>query len=150
MSLPCRLAQADNDPSFVSGVWVGTGVLQMETKITSCQEVTMKFVGAPASYKFAGASVKCGDTTQDFPEAAAYDIRPAGQVYFRDVYVGEIESDRIHIDNPVAIGNKMSDDYTVIRRGDILLFTETMGMADITPWFSFVAIMKKAQDPTAH
>jgi len=148
LALPCSLAHANNDPSFVSGVWVGTGVLQMEDKLTNCQEVTMKFSGSPASYKFAGASFKCGDTSQDFPSADAYDIRQEGQIYFRDVHVGYLESDRIHIDNPVAVGNKMSDDYTVIRRGDILIFTEAMGLPATTPWFSFVAIMKKAQNKT--
>jgi len=148
MGLACSSAYADSDSSFVTGVWVGTGVLQMEDKITSCQDVTMKFSGSQASYSFAGASLKCGDTNQDFPAAAAYDIRQDGQVYFHDVHVGSVESDRIHIDNPVSIGNKMSDDYTVIRHGDILLFTEAMGLPGTNPWFSFVAIMKKAQNKT--
>jgi len=120
----------------------------MEGKITICQDVIMKFSGSPASYNFAGATLKCGDTNQNFPPAAAYDIRQDGQIYFHDVRVGNLESDRIHIDNPVASGNQMSDDYTVIRRGDILLFTEAMGLPGTTPWFSFVAIMKKAQTAT--
>ena len=145
-----ELAHADNDPSFVSGAWAGTGVLQMEDKITSCQGVIMRFSGSPGSYNFAGASLNCGDTNQDFPPSTAYDIRQDGQVYFREVHVGHIESDRIHIGNPVAIANKMSDDYTVIRRSDILLFTEAMGLPAATPWFSFVAIMKKTQNPTEH
>ena len=150
LGLPCSLVHAANDPSFVSGVWVGTGVLQMDEKITSCQEVVMKFSGSPTIYKFAGASLKCGDSSQDFQEAAAYDIRQDGQVYFRDVHVGYIGEDLIHIENAVAINNKMSDNYTAMRRGDILLFTEAMGLPGSTPWFSFVAIMKKAENPTEH
>ncbi len=41
----------------------------------------------------------------------------------------------------------MSDDYTIIRRGDLAVFTEVMGAPDATPWFSFVAIMRKGAEP---
>ena len=88
-------------------------------------------------------------SSQDFQEASAYDIREDGQIYFRDIHVGYVAGDLIHIDNPVAINNKMSDNYTVMRRGDILLFTEAMGLPGVTPWFSFVAIMKPAPTPPA-
>lgn len=147
ISLSCGLAQAGNDPSFVSGTWTGTGVFQLKDKTTACPDVTMRFAASPGSYAFAGSSLKCGEMSNDDPPHPPYDIRPDGQIYYHDVHVGQVDNDRIHIDNPVAVGGGMSDDYIIIRRGDLVVFTEVMGAPDATPWFSFVAIMRKSADP---
>ena len=147
IGLSCGLAKAGNDPSFVSGTWTGTGVFQMKDKIAACPEVMMRFFASPASYAFAGSSLKCGELSRDDPSHPAYDIRPDGQIYFHDVLVGQVDNDRIHIDNPVAVGGGMSDDYTIIRRGDLVVFTEIMGAPGTPPWFSFVAILQKAAEP---
>ncbi|CAH2599955.1 conserved exported protein of unknown function [Rhodovastum atsumiense] len=146
-SLSCGLAQAGDDPSFVSGTWTGTGVFQVSDRITACPEVTMRFSASPASYNLAGASIKCGDMVRTEPLHPAYDIREDGQVYFHDVPVGRVDNDRIHIDNPVGAGSGMSDDYTIIRRGDLVVFTQVMGAPGAMPRFSFVAIMRRAAEP---
>ena len=148
ISLSCGLAKAGNDPSFVSGTWTGTGVFQLKDKITACPEVMMRFSASPASYAFAGSSLKCGELSRDDPSHPPYDIRQDGQFYFHDVHVGQVDNDRIHIDNPVAVGGGMSDDYTITRRGDLVVFTEIMGAPDTAPWFRFVAIMGKTAEPS--
>ncbi|CAH2601705.1 conserved exported protein of unknown function [Rhodovastum atsumiense] len=147
LGLSCGMALADEDAAFVSGTWTGTGVLQMEDRIDACSEVQMRFAGTATSYRFLGASLTCGGKHQDIPDAGSYEIRPGGQIHFRDVKVGLVGNGRIHIDNPVAVANGMSDDYTVIRRGDVLIFAETMARPATTPWFSFVSIMKKDPGP---
>lgn len=148
ITLSCGLARADGDPSFVAGTWTGTGAFQMKDTITACPEVMMRFAASPDSYAFAGSSLKCGELSRDDTAHPAYDIRQDGQIYYHDVPVGQVGKDRIHIDNPVAVGGGMSDDYTIVRRGDLVVFTEVMGAPDATPWFSFVAIMRKAAGPS--
>ena len=63
ISLSCGIAKAGNDPSFVPGTWTGTGVFQLKDKITACPEVIMRFSASPASYAFAGSSLKCGESS---------------------------------------------------------------------------------------
>ena len=78
ISLSCGLAKAGNDPSFVSGTWTGTGVFQMKDKIAACPEVMMRFAASPATYSFAGSSLKCGEMSQRRPPGPAL-RHPAGR-----------------------------------------------------------------------
>ncbi len=79
ISLSCGIAKAGNDPSFVPGTWTGTGVFQLKDKITACPEVIMRFSASPASYAFAGSSLKCGELSRDDPAHPPYDLPWSGK-----------------------------------------------------------------------
>ncbi len=101
----------------------------------------MSFAAGPGSYSFAGSTMTCGGATSVDHAHPPYDVRADGQIYYKGVLVGAVGQDRIHIDNPVAVGNGMSDDYSIVRRGDVVVFSEIMGAPGKAPWFSFVAIL---------
>ena len=144
-------SQVDDRAAFLDGEWTGTGSFFLGkdwgNQITSCSEVKLTYVGAKTKYEVHEGFAVCNGKLNPFNDDSKFRINEEGTIFYvsskdhsliPDTIVGSVSNGTLHT---ATVHGNSTDDVTIVRKGDILIYRQWHAASDGNPAYAFTAIL---------